>query len=105
MTNARPTILEPMMSVEISTSDEFTGDVIGDLSQRRGRPQGMDSKNGAQVIKALAPMSEMLDYAPALRAITQGRASFHMEFSHYEELPRNLQEKLVAEAARQKEEG
>ncbi len=105
MTSARPTILEPMMTVEISTSDEFTGDVIGDLSQRRGRPQGMDSKNGAQVIKALAPMSEMLDYAPALRAITQGRASFHMEFSHYEELPRNLQEKLVAEAARQKEEG
>jgi elongation factor G len=105
MTNARPTILEPMMSVEISTSDEFTGDVIGDLSQRRGRPQGMDLNNGAQVIKALAPMSEMLDYAPALRAITQGRASFHMEFSHYEELPRNLQEKLVAEAAREKEEG
>jgi elongation factor G len=105
MAKARATILEPMMTVEITTSDEFTGDVIGDLSQRRGRPQGMDSKNGAQVIKAVAPMSELLDYAPSLRAITQGRASFTMEFSHYEEVPKNLQEKLVAEAAREKEEG
>jgi elongation factor G len=94
-----------MMTVEITTSDEFTGDIIGDLSQRRGRPQGMDSKNGAQVIKAVAPMAEMLDYAPSLRAITQGRASFTMEFSHYEEVPRNLQEKLIAQAARDKEEG
>jgi elongation factor G len=105
MAKARATILEPMMTVEITTSDEFTGDVIGDLSQRRGRPQGMDSENGAQVIKAVAPMSELLDYAPSLRAITQGRASFTMEFSHYEEVPKNLQEKLVAEAAREKEEG
>ena len=105
MAKARATILEPMMTVEITTSDEFTGDIIGDLSQRRGRPQGMDSKNGAQVIRAVAPMSEMLDYAPSLRAITQGRASFTMEFSHYEEVPRNLQEKLIADAAREKEEG
>ena len=105
MAKARATILEPMMTVEITTTDEFTGDVIGDLSQRRGRPQGMDSKNGSQVIKAVAPMAELLDYAPSLRAITQGRASFTMEFSHYEEVPRNLQEKLIAQAAKEKEEG
>jgi elongation factor G len=104
MAQAGATILEPMMTVEISAGDEATGDVIGDLSQRRGRPQGMDSKNGHQIIKAVAPMSEMLDYAPTLRAITQGRGTFHMEFSHYEEVPRHLQEKLVAERRKQVEE-
>jgi len=104
MNQARPTILEPMMTIEVTTGEEFTGDVIGDLSQRRGRPQGMDSRNGNQVIKAVAPMSELLDYAPALRAITQGRASFHMEFSSYEELPKQLQEKLIAEVQKAKEE-
>jgi elongation factor G len=104
MAQAGATILEPMMTVEISAGDESTGDVIGDLSQRRGRPQGMDSKNGHQIIKAVAPMSEMLDYAPTLRAITQGRGTFHMEFSHYEEVPRHLQEKLVAERRKQVEE-
>jgi elongation factor G len=97
-------LLEPMMSVEVVATEDTTGDVIGDLSQRRGRPQGMESKNGAQIIKAVAPMSEMLNYAPALRAITQGRGSFTMEFSHYEEVPRPVQEKLVAEAQRRKEE-
>ena len=104
MARAGATLLEPMMSVEISTTEEFTGDVIGDLSQRRGRPQGMESKSSAQIIKAMAPMAEMLSYAPALRALTQGRGSFHMEFSHYEEVPRPVQEKLVAEAQRRKQE-
>jgi elongation factor G len=104
MAQAGATILEPMMTVEITAGEESTGDVIGDLSQRRGRPQGMDSKNGHQIIKAVAPMSEMLDYAPTLRAITQGRGTFHMEFSHYEEVPRHLQEKLVAERRKQVEE-
>jgi elongation factor G len=104
MAQAGATILEPMMTVEITAGEDATGDVIGDLSQRRGRPQGMDSKNGHQIIKAVAPMSEMLDYAPTLRAITQGRGTFHMEFSHYEEVPRHLQEKLVAERRKQVEE-
>ncbi|MEM7050741.1 MAG: elongation factor G [Acidobacteriota bacterium] len=103
MSKAKATILEPMMSVEITTSEEFTGDVIGDLSQRRGRPQGMDVKNEKQVIQAVAPMSEMLDYARALRAITQGRSSFTMDFSHYEELPHQEQEKLIAERRREEE--
>ena len=104
MVNARPTILEPMMKVEIEAADEFMGDIMSDLAQRRGRPQGMESKNGGQIVAAVVPMSEMLSYAPALRAMTQGRANFHMEFSHYEETPRPVQEKIVAEAAKRKQE-
>ncbi len=101
MAKAGATILEPLMAVEIIAGEDFTGDIIGDLSQRRGRPQGMDSQNGNQVIRAVVPMSEMLDYAPSLRAMTQGRGSFHMEFSHYEEVPRNVQEKLIEERKRE----
>ncbi len=102
MQHAKPTILEPMMQVEISTTEEFMGDIMGDLTQRRGRPQGMDVEGDNQVIKATAPMSEMLDYARALRALTQGRSSFHMEYSHYEEVPKQIQEKLIAEAEARK---
>lgn len=103
MAKARATILEPIMEIEVAATEEYTGDIIGDLSQRRGKPQGMDSRNGQQLIKALVPMSEILNYAPALRAMTQGRASFHVEFSHYEEVPRPVQEKLIAEAAKHKQ--
>lgn len=98
MAKASPTILEPMMNVEIVTSEEFMGDIMGDLAQRRGRPQGMDTKGDRQIIKAVAPMSEMLDFSPALRSITQGRSRFTMEFSHYDEVPRNVQEKIIADA-------
>ena len=98
MEKASPTILEPIMKVEVHTSEEFMGDIMSDLSHRRGRPQGMDSKVGVQIVNALVPMSEMLNYAPALRSMTQGRSSFHMEYSHYEEVPRPVQEKLVAQA-------
>ena len=80
------------------------GDIMGDLSHRRGRPQGMDSVNGSQVIKATVPMSEMLDYDRILTSLTQGRSSFHMEFSHYEEVPRPVQEKLVAEYQKHRKE-
>jgi len=75
---------------------------MSDLSQRRGRPQGMEAGNGVQVIKANVPMAEMLDYAPSLRSMTRGRASFPMEFSHYEEVPKQLQDKIIqaAEQAR-----
>ncbi len=104
MASAGPTLLEPIMKVEITTPDEVMGDIMSDLSQRRGRPQGMDANNGMQVIDANVPMAEMLDYAPSLRSMTQGRASFHMEFSHYEEVPRQLQEKIIADAKREKEE-
>jgi elongation factor G len=104
MQNAKPTILEPVMKVEITTTEEFTGDIMGDLSHRRGRPQGMDTVNGNQIIQALVPMSEMLEYARILRAMTQGRSTFHMEFSHYEEVPRPVQEKLIAEYQKHRQE-
>jgi elongation factor G len=104
MQNARPTILEPVMKVEITTSEEFTGDIMGDLSHRRGRPQGMDTANGNQVITAQVPMAEMLEYALKLRAMTQGRSSFHMEFSHYEEVPKLVQDKLIAEYQKHRQE-
>jgi elongation factor G len=103
MEKANPTILEPIMKVEITSSEEYLGDIMGDLSQRRGRPQGMDSRAGVSVIKASVPMAEMLNYAPALRSMTQGRASFQMEFDHYEEVPRPIQEKIIAEAKKRKE--
>lgn len=104
MAKAAPTLLEPLMKVEVVTSEDFTGDVMSDLSQRRGQPQGMDSQNGNQIIRAIVPMAEMLDYAPALRSITQGRASFHFEFSHYAEMPKNIQDKVIAEAKAKKAE-
>lgn len=105
MAKAGATILEPMMKLQVFTSDEFTGDVMGDLSSRRGRPQGMEAgDDGQQVITATVPMSETLEYARILRAMTQGRSSFHIEFSHYEETPRQVQEKIIAEHKRHVEE-
>ena len=98
MERAGATLLEPVMKVEIHTSEEFMGDIMSDLSHRRGRPQGMDVRNGAQIVQAQVPMAEMLNYAPALRAMTQGRSSFIMEYSHYEEVPRLVQDKIVADA-------
>ena len=103
MAKASPVLLEPVMQVEIETSEDFMGDIMSDLSQRRGKPQGMDAlDDGTQSIKALVPMAEMLDYAPALRSITQGRSSFTMSYSHYEDLPKTIQDKLIAEYLRQK---
>jgi elongation factor G len=100
MEKASPTLLEPIMKVEVQTSEEFMGDIMSDLSHRRGRPQGMDSRNGQQLITAMVPLAEMLTYAPALRSMTQGRSSFHMEYSHYEEVPRQVAEKIIADARR-----
>ncbi len=102
LAKAGVTLTEPIMKVDIDTPDDFTGDVMGDLSHRRGRPSGMETTSSGQVIRAQVPMAEMLNYAPALRSMTQGRASFHMEFSHYEEVPRLVQDKIVAEANRNK---
>lgn len=97
MAKAGATLLEPVMAVEIVATDEFIGDLMSDLSQRRGRTQGMDAQGDRQIIKAVVPMSEMLDYAPTLRSITQGRGRFTMEFQGYEEMPRQLQQKVIAE--------
>ena len=103
---ARPVILEPIMNMEVTVPDENMGDVIGDLNSRRGKVVGMDTKGHSQTIKAKVPMSEVLKYAPDLRAITSGRGEFQMEFSHYEELPPHLAEKVIKEAkARQAGEG
>jgi elongation factor G len=104
MSNAGATLLEPIMQVEIVTTEEFMGDLMGDLSQRRGRPQGMETKGEKQIIKATVPMAEMLDYAASLRSITQGRSRFTMEFSHYDEVPRQIQAKIIAEATKGKNE-
>jgi elongation factor G len=105
MAKAGATILEPVMQVEITTSEEFMGDIMSDLSQRRGKPQGMEARGNAQVVKAIVPMAEMLNYAPALRSMTQGRSNFTMEYSHYEEVPKPLQEKIIAESGVSSEAG
>ncbi len=95
---ARPVLLEPVMSMEVSVPDDCMGDVIGDLNSRRGKVMGMDTQGHTHVIKARVPMAEVLKYAPDLRSITSGRGEFQMEFSHYEELPPHLAEKVIKEA-------
>ena len=95
---ARPTILEPIMHVDISAPAEYVGDIMGDLNSRRGRVEGVDAEEETQTIKARVPFSEMLTYGSTLRSITQGRGSFHMEYSHYEEVPKQFQEKIITEA-------
>jgi elongation factor G len=94
----KPTILEPVMDVEVSIPDQFVGDVMGDISGRRGRVQSSDARGGAQIINAQVPMSEMLEYASTLTSITGGQGEFNIEFSHYEEAPAHVQEKIIAEA-------
>jgi elongation factor G len=98
MAAAKPTLLEPVMNVEIAAPNEYVGDLMGDLSSRRGKVEGMDAAEDDTVIKAQVPMSELLTYGAQLRSITQGRGSFHLEFSHYAEVPHSLQEKIVAQA-------
>lgn len=94
---AKPIILEPIVAMEVTVPDECMGDVIGDLNSRRGKVIGMDTKGHFQVIKCNVPMSEVLKYAPDLRALTSGRGEFQTEFSHYEELPPHLAEKVIKE--------
>ena len=93
------------MAIEVSCPDECMGDVIGDLNSRRGRVLGMEAKGGVQVIKALVPMSEILKYAPDLRSITSGRGAFEQRFSHYDEVPAPIAEKVIKEAREAKEAG
>ncbi|MBM4263352.1 MAG: elongation factor G [Deltaproteobacteria bacterium] len=100
---AKPVLLEPVMSMEVTVPDDCMGDVIGDLNSRRGKVLGMDTKGHTQVIKSKVPMAEVLKYAPDLRSITSGRGEFHMEFSHYEELPAHLAEKVIKEAKARKQ--
>ena len=95
---AGPLILEPMMKTEVLTPEDWMGDVIGDINSRRGQVQGMDDRNGIKVIGAIVPLAEMFGYANALRSRTQGRASYTMEFSHYEPVPNSIAEQIVAKS-------
>ncbi|MGB9071367.1 MAG: elongation factor G [Terriglobales bacterium] len=95
---AKPTLLEPIMSAEISVPDEFAGTIMGDLNSRRGRIQGMDNKAGNTIVKAEVPMAEMLTYGADLTSMTQGRGSFSMEMHHYDIVPQQLQEKIIEKA-------
>jgi elongation factor G len=92
---ATPVILEPIMKMEIETPDDYLGDVMGNISGRRGQLQGMDSRHGVQIINALVPLSELFGYASDIRSLTQGRGQFDMVFSHYDEVPRNVAEKII----------
>jgi len=100
---AKPVLLEPIMKVTITTPDEFMGDIMGDLNGRRGRVLGMDSAGKNQVINANVPMAEFLTYAPDLRSMTGGRGIYSMEFSHYDEVPAQISEKLIEEINKSKE--
>lgn len=101
MKEARPTILEPIMNVEVYTPEAYMGDIMGNLNGRRGKVQGMEQKGSLRIIKAQVPMSEMLDFEPTLTSITGGRGSFMMEFSRYEEVPAHLQQKIIDESIRE----
>jgi elongation factor G len=98
MTRARPTILEPVMNVEVYAPSDFAGDLMGDLNGRRGRIAGMDTRGAMTIIKAQVPMAEMLTYEQHLTSATGGRGSYHMEYSHYDEVPTHLQTKIIAAA-------
>ncbi|HEV3039851.1 MAG TPA: elongation factor G [Candidatus Angelobacter sp.] len=97
MEQAKPTLLEPIMHVEITIPDEFAGSIMGDLNSRRGRIQGMDNRAGKTIVKAEVPMAEMLSYGAELTSMTQGRGSFNMELSHYDYVPALQQEKIIAQ--------
>ena len=92
---AGPTLLEPIMKVSVIVPDEYMGDVIGDLNSRRGQIQGFEARSGAQQIDAFVPLAEMFGYATDLRSRTQGRGQYTMEPSHYIEIPKSIQEKII----------
>jgi len=98
VSKADPAVLEPMMRVEVTMPGAFVGDVIGDLNSRRGHVEGMDERGSTQVVRAFVPLAEMFGYATDLRSMTQGRASYSMELSHYAEVPGNLAQELVAKS-------
>jgi elongation factor G len=97
MKKAEPVLLEPIMEVEVETPDEYVGDVIGDLNSRRGKIMGMENKGVITVVKAYVPLAEMFGYATTLRSLTQGRGTFIMKFSHYEEVPQHVAEQIIGE--------
>src|ERR1700749_224369 len=96
---ANPVLLEPVMAVEVVTPEDFLGDVIGDLSRRRGKVQGKDQRGNPLAVQAFVPLGEMFGYAPDLRSSTQGRATYTMQFERYDEVPPNIAERVVGEQA------
>jgi len=92
----QPVLLEPMMKVEIVVPEEYMGDIMGDVTSRRGRVEGMESRGNAQLVKAFVPLAEMFGYATALRSNTQGRGTYTMFFDHYAEVPKNIAEEIIA---------
>jgi elongation factor G len=104
MEQANPVLLEPIMNVEIYAPQEYAGALTGDLTSRRGRLQGMDMKRDMQIIRAQVPMAEMVSYAPVLTSVTGGRGTYHMEFSHYDEVPPHIAQKIIEEAAKERKE-
>lgn len=99
MAKADPVLLEPIMKVEVTVPEDYMGDVMGDINSRRGRIEGMEARAGAQVIRAMVPLSQMFGYATTLRSRTQGRGVYAMEFDHYEEVPKSIQEQIVGKKA------
>src|SRR5438876_620299 len=99
---AGPVLLEPVMRIEVNVPDEFTGDVIGDLSARRAQVGGMERRGDSQAIHATVPLSEMFGYATSLRSMTRGRGTFTMEFAHYDQVPRNVAEKVLSGERKEK---
>ena len=95
MAKADPKLMEPMMKIEIVVPEEYLGDVMGDVSSRRGRVTGMNMENGVNTIDGLVPLSEMFGYATDLRSKTQGRGNYTMQFAHYEEVPGNIAAKIL----------
>ncbi|MBV9356217.1 MAG: elongation factor G, partial [Chloroflexi bacterium] len=95
---ANPQLLEPLMDVEVTTPDEFLGDVMGDLNSRRGQVEGLDPRGNAQVVRAKVPLAEMFGYATDLRSMTQGRATYSMQFSHYQAVPKDIGTGIAAKA-------
>jgi elongation factor G len=101
---AKPVMLEPIYNLEVIVPEDFMGDVMGDLSSRRGKISGMDREGNFQKIKAQAPLAELYKYSTSLRSLTQGRGLHTRQFSHYEEVPRDTAQKLIQEAQQAKEE-
>jgi elongation factor G len=98
MKRAKPTLLEPVMSVEVTTPEDYLGDVIGNLNSRRGRIESMSPVGNAQVVKAIVPLSEMFGYATDIRSMSRGRATFHMDFDHYEDVPQSIASEIVEQS-------
>ena len=100
MQKGAPVLLEPIMKVEVSTPEDYMGDVIGDINSRRGRIEGMDDIGGGKMIRGFVPLAEMFGYATDLRSKTQGRGNYSMFFDKYEQVPKNVQEKVLSAKAK-----